>query len=98
MLASESCQISPAVLLEIEGLFELGRIASDAETIVSGLRRQVELTFSQTPFLDVVNATRTFAWTHEPFDRLIVANAMADGVRLLTADDHILSHFKDAVW
>jgi PIN domain nuclease of toxin-antitoxin system len=98
MLASESCQISPAVLLEIEGLFELGRIASDADTIVSGFRRQIELTISETSFRDVVDVGRTFAWTHEPFDRLIVANAMADGVRLLTADDHILRHFKDAVW
>jgi PIN domain nuclease of toxin-antitoxin system len=98
VLASEVCQISPAVLLEIEGLFELGRIALDVETIVEGLRPQIELTLSETPFLDIVDAARTFAWTHEPFDRLIVANAMADGVKLLTADEHILRHFKDAVW
>jgi PIN domain nuclease of toxin-antitoxin system len=98
MLAAEACQISPAVLLEIEGLFELGRIATDAETIVSSVRRQIDLTISETPFLDVVDAARAFAWTHEPFDRLIVGNAMADGVRLLTADEHILRHFKAAVW
>jgi len=49
-------------------------------------------------FGDVVAAARTFAWTREPFDRLIVANAMADGVRLPTADEHILQHFRDAVW
>jgi PIN domain nuclease of toxin-antitoxin system len=98
MLATEPCQISPAVLLEIEGLFELGRIAADAETIVSGFRRHIELTFSETPFLDVVESARSFAWTHEPFDRLIVANAMADGVRLLTADQRILRHYNDAVW
>jgi PIN domain nuclease of toxin-antitoxin system len=98
MLATEACQISPAVLLEIEGLFELGRIATDADAIVSGFRRHIELTLSETPFLDVVESARAFAWTHEPFDRLIVANAMADGVRLLTADEHILRHFKDALW
>jgi PIN domain nuclease of toxin-antitoxin system len=98
VLSSEACQISPAVLLEIDGLFELGRIASDADTVVSGFRRQIELAISETPFLDVVDAARAFAWTHEPFDRLIVANAMTDGARLLTADGHILSHFKDAVW
>ena len=46
----------------------------------------------------MVETARSFAWTREPFDRLIVANAMADGVRLLTADEMILRHFKDAVW
>jgi PIN domain nuclease of toxin-antitoxin system len=85
-------------VLEIEGLCELGRVASDADTIVSGVMRQLELTISETPFLDVVDAARGFAWTHEPFDRLIVANAMADGAQLLTADEHILRRFKDAVW
>ena len=38
ILAAEDCQISAAVLLEIEGLFEIGRIAADAETIVSQSR------------------------------------------------------------
>jgi PIN domain nuclease of toxin-antitoxin system len=40
----------------------------------------------------------TFAWTRDPFDRLIVANAMADGAPLITADETILANFRDAVW
>ena len=39
----------------------------------------------------MVEAARTFAWTRDPFDRLIVANAIADGVKLLTADEIILA-------
>jgi PIN domain nuclease of toxin-antitoxin system len=98
LLQREDCVVSPAALLEIEGLFEIGRIKEDAETILTGARRTAEIAIAATPFLDVVNAARAFAWTHEPFDRLIVGAAIADGVRLLTADDHILRHFKDAVW
>ena len=49
-------------------------------------------------FADVVAAATTFAWTRDVFDRLIVANAMTDGARLLTADQHILDNFRDAVW
>jgi PIN domain nuclease of toxin-antitoxin system len=45
----------------------------------------------------VVNAARSFAWTHAPFDRLIVGAAMVEGVRLLTADATILQHYADAV-
>jgi PIN domain nuclease of toxin-antitoxin system len=98
LLSREVCQVSPIVLLEIEGLFELGRISADADTILSGLDRQLGLTVSKTPILDVVNAARSFAWTHEPFDRLIVGAAIADGVQLVTADALILQHFKDAIW
>jgi PIN domain nuclease of toxin-antitoxin system len=98
LLANEACQISPAALLEIEGLFEQGRIAADSATIASSLARQVALTVSDTAFFDVVDAARSFAWTRDPFDRLIVANAMADRVRLLTADALILRHFPGAVW
>jgi PIN domain nuclease of toxin-antitoxin system len=92
------CAISPAVFLEIEGLFELRRVAEDAATIISVLGRTVSLEVAQTPFIEIVSAARTFAWTHDPFDRLIVANAMVEGVPLLTADGRILDNFKDAIW
>ena len=85
--------------MEIEGLFEIGRIsARRRDDCFAVSYDQIGLTVSEAAFLDVVEAARSFAWTREPFDRLIVANAMADGVRLLTADEMILRHFKDAVW
>ena len=79
-------------------LFELRRIAADATTILARLSEQIGLTVCDTPLPRVVDAARTFAWTRDPFDRLIVANAIADGARLLTADETILANFKDAVW
>jgi len=38
-------------------------------------------------------------WSRDPFDRIIVAQAIAnhDAV-LLTADAHIRSHYRRAVW
>jgi PIN domain nuclease of toxin-antitoxin system len=85
-------------VLELEVLFELRRIANDSAEIVAGLGSQFGLTVASAPFIRIVEAARTFAWTRDPFDRLIVANAMADGARLLTADETILANFKDAVW
>lgn len=90
--------MSPIVLLEIEMLFELHRVVSDGAETLARLGQQIGLTVSDTPFSHVIGAARTFAWTRDPFDRLIVANAMTDGARLLTADETILTSFKDAVW
>jgi PIN domain nuclease of toxin-antitoxin system len=98
LVARGSCQVSPIVLLEIEMLFELRRVAADATAILTRLSEQIDLTVCDTPLVRVVETARAFAWTRDPFDRLIVANAMADGARLLTADETILANFKDAVW
>lgn len=90
--------ISPTVVMELETLHAIGRLKSEPDRLLGVAERDFSVIRSRAIFNDVVEAARTFAWTRDPFDRLIVANAMADGVRLLTADEHILSHFKDAVW
>jgi PIN domain nuclease of toxin-antitoxin system len=94
----EPLQVSPMVLLELETLHERGKFRSEPQRLLHMVEQEFDLTQSETSFADVIDAARTFAWTRDPFDRLIVANAMADGVRLLTADETILRHFADAVW
>ncbi|CAC9532590.1 hypothetical protein BHECKSOX_1240 [Bathymodiolus heckerae thiotrophic gill symbiont] len=37
-------------------------------------------------------------WTRDVFDRLIVAQAMADKAELITKDGNILKHYNKAVW
>lgn len=86
------------VVIEIEMLFEIGRIPQASDAVIAGLARQFDLTVSDIPFIQVVESARTFTWTRDPFDRLIVANAMAEGARLVTADATILANFRDAVW
>jgi PIN domain nuclease of toxin-antitoxin system len=92
------CQVSPMVVLELEILHEIGRLGPQPDHVLADLAQHLELTVSEAPFDRVVGAARTFAWTRDPFDRLIVANAMADGARLLTADETILANFSGAVW
>ena len=86
------------VLFEYEVLMERGRVSEPAEALVDGLADEIGLTMSTASFSAVVARARTLTWTRDPFDRLIVANAMADGARLLTADAMILNNFADAVW
>jgi PIN domain nuclease of toxin-antitoxin system len=98
LIDREELQISPMVGMELETLGQAGKLRSEPDRVLAVLERDHGVTRSQTTFDLVIEAARTFAWTRDPFDRLIVANAMADRVRLLTADELILRHFKDAVW
>lgn len=95
---TQTWEISPAVLLELEILHEIGRIGLGVDQIMASAAEVGDLTISQTPYLNVVQASRKLSWTRDPIDRLIVAHAMNEGARLLTADEKILAHFKDAVW
>lgn len=90
--------MSPVVLLELEILHEIGRIRKTPDEIASAAREIGDLTRSRTSFADVVQAARDLSWTRDPIDRLVTAHAIADGARLLTADETIRANFKDAVW
>lgn len=86
------------VAMELETLFESGKLRSEPNQLLHILERDHALTRSEARFDSVIDAARTFAWTRDPFDRLIVASARSDGMRLLTADATILANFSDAVW
>lgn len=94
------CQpvISPFVRLELHQIREAGRIRYDPEAVLSVLTREAGAELSQASLAIVVEHATTFAWTRDPFDRLIVANAMADGCGLITADERIRALFPGAVW
>jgi PIN domain nuclease of toxin-antitoxin system len=98
LLEREKLQISAMVAMELETLFEARKLNSEPDQLLQILERDHGLTRSETRFESVIVAARTFAWTRDPFDRLIVANAMSDGMRLITADQTILANFKDAAW
>lgn len=91
--------ISPLVIVELEILTELGRISPPSvPAMIAALEDQIGLVQSDASMAAVSEAACRFAWTRDPFDRLIVANAIADGAMLITADQVILRHFDKAVW
>ena len=91
--------ISPLVVVELEILTELGRISPPSvSAMIEALEDQIGLVQSDASMAAISKAACGFAWTRDPFDRLIVANAMADGAQLITADQVILRHFDRAVW
>lgn len=90
--------ISPMVELELEYLYEVGRAGVRAEVVVEDLRARLGVERSVAPFVSIVEHARHLSWTRDPFDRLIVATALADSVSLLTRDSTILDHCASALW
>lgn len=90
--------ISPVVTLELEYLREIGRLRVGGQDIVSDLVARIGLRLSTAPMAHVVGHAIGLSWTRDPFDRIIVAQAMADGVPLMTKDATIRGHFARAIW
>ena len=86
------------VELELAYLREIGRLLVNPTVVVGTLANDLGLSVSQTPFPTVVAKAREIDWTRDVFDRLIAAQAQAEGARLITKDRHLLQHLDAALW
>ena len=78
--------ISPAVLLEIELLHEIGRLREGAITISECLAEDLSIRVATERFADVAAEALSLGFTRDPFDRLIVAHAALAKAALITQD------------
>jgi len=90
--------ISPIVRLELKYLFEIGRILVTPDVILSDLAKRLGLYLCDSDFNLVVSRALELNWTRDPFDRLIVAQAIVNNNMLLTKDPLILEHYPQAHW
>jgi len=90
--------ISPMVRPELQYLHEIRRITEKSDDILLDLVNRLDLKICQTDFNLIINQSLIINWTRDPFDRLIVSNASVDNHILLTKDNRILTHYKNAVW
>jgi PIN domain nuclease of toxin-antitoxin system len=89
---------SPMVRLEMQYLFELGRITHPASEIHDLLSATIGLRVSDAPFFAVAREAERQTWTRDPFDRLIVAQAAIESAPLLTKDESMRAAYPRAVW
>ncbi len=90
---------SPMVLVEIEYLFEIGRLSSPAKDVLRKLEHELGLRLCNLPFAEVAKAALDEKWTRDAFDRMIVAQAKVNGLApLLSADEEIAKHYPRTVW
>ncbi len=98
LVADGGLAVSPIAVLELTYLKEVGRLTVDGPTIVASLQDQLGLRIDDTPFPAVVGEAHTQRWTRDPFDRLIVAQALVAGAALVTADSLMRENVPAAVW
>jgi PIN domain nuclease of toxin-antitoxin system len=99
LLETAALLVSPTVLLELEYLHEAGRIRLPARDIQRKVEHELGVRLCDLPFAVIVSAALDESWTRDPFDRLIVANAKANGfASLISADKEIAQHYSRTVW
>lgn len=98
LVEKEELLISPMVELEMEYLFEIGKIRERSSAIMDYLRARIGLKVSDAVFSEVIQAASTMKWTRDPFDRVITAAAALLELPLLTKNRTILTHYPKAVW
>ena len=93
--------ISPMVLLELEYLRERKRILRNTwREILVALEIEWGVRVCHYPFPVIAEAAAEHCrWTGDPFDRIIVANAIANNNSpLVTQDRSIRKHYRSAIW
>ena len=91
--------ISPMVMLELEFLYEIGRLTYNHHEIIASLSDTIDLKVCDLSFALVAKESARLHWTRDPFDRLIVANASCnDQSILLSRDRKICDNYDRAVW
>jgi PIN domain nuclease of toxin-antitoxin system len=91
--------LSPMALLEFDYLFRRKRINVGASAMFTTLNTSFGVALCQFPFARVAHEALAIAWTMDPFDRLIVAQASANhAAMLITRDRLIRRNYSNAVW
>jgi len=97
-IESNELLISPIILLELQYLFEIGKILVSSEEIYEDLQFRIGLRIDHTVWSRVIKEALALNWTRDPFDRLIVAHANVIKCHLITKDSFIKSHFSKVIW
>lgn len=91
--------LPPMALLEMEYVHDVGRSRLHAQDILNKLEHEAGLRLCDLPLSTVAAAALHEKWTRDPFDRLIVANAKANGFAfLISSDVNISQHYARTLW
>jgi len=94
----EELVVSAVVRLELQYLHEIGREIHTPAEILTSVNRTMGVKEAKVVMSGVVDMAMGLTWTRDPFDRMIVAEAILQDAPLVTADVHIRKHYKQSVW
>jgi PIN domain nuclease of toxin-antitoxin system len=98
LIEEHDCLASPATLLELKFLLEIGRLHVMPHELLANLGKDMRIRVCDKPFQDVIQLALQLDWTRDPFDRIITAQAALDESVLLTKDERIQKNYSHAVW
>lgn len=88
--SSTGLYVSPATMLELHFLLEIGRLKLRPGTTIEELLDDDRWLVDDPPSAAWFERAATEDWTRDPFDRLLVAHARLRGWKLATADEVLL--------
>ncbi len=90
--------LSQIVKLELQYLYEIGRVKQQALRIVKDLGSRLGVGVLPSISDEVINLALGLNWTRDPFDRVIVADAKKEDAILISKDSKVLDNYRKAVW
>jgi PIN domain nuclease of toxin-antitoxin system len=90
--------VSPFVVLELQALFEIGRIRETGRWVLERLTEDHGVLVQTTGLAEAADRALDLSFTRDPYDRLIAGHALAAGASLLTVDETLLAHVSCARW
>jgi PIN domain nuclease of toxin-antitoxin system len=91
--------ISPAVLIELNFLYQIKRIIRTPQDLAKQLKMQIDVRVCNHPFPDLAETALSETWTRDPFDLMIVSHAKSNNYSpLISSDETIREHYPKAIW
>lgn len=97
-IEDDDVYVSQMVRLEIQYLYEIGRITAKPSVLLKGLSRTIGLRVNNGVSVDVFDHAIRLDWPRDVFDRVITAEAIFHNARLITKDKKIRANYKLAIW
>jgi PIN domain nuclease of toxin-antitoxin system len=83
----------------LEYLYEIGRTKLPSRDVQFILAAESTIRVCDFSFPAIAKTATFEKWTRDPFDRIIVANAKANGMAfLISSDEHIAKHYPRTIW
>ena len=91
--------VSPMVALELDYLHEINRITLTSQDVLLKLRAELGVEVCDSSFSSLIAIAVNEKWTRDPFDRIIVSHAKANGLSpLISSDEAIQKNYVKTVW
>ena len=98
MIEEHELYIANIVKLELQYLYEIGRLTETPDIILAELRQTIGLKVHSVKMESVFDIALMQTWTRDVFDRLITSEAIERDTFLVTKDKKILENYKKAAW